>query len=375
MNIPIDPQDLLYTNNFINTDLLTDKEINKNIKNYDNLKKKIKNKKINRLDFLEDNNDNINKVNQNQFPSKNKNRYPIFSETINDIVENKYKKIYKTNLYINSEDRNNTLNLFPNNYNIEVPKLFNNIQKVVLKDVNISNFLPPINETNNIFCWQYLNLEAINFQKINYDIIPCIKNDNFIGIPYSNLKNSYSIKSLDELTFKCYLKYSNPSVEDFNDYLNNEINTNHDIRIEVPYRDEIVPNTNSNASMKSLFYFNIDIDNGKVDVINRIEELSILGIQTFGKLNFSEIINYDIFNSYIKTSLNSSILDSSSVYLLIEYNGDYINYIQQTPGYPLVITDCPNIDGFNKNVLNMTELFSSNLYYDYMNKDQAEKNL
>ena len=36
MNIPIDPQDLLYTNNFINTDLLTDKEINKNIKNYDN---------------------------------------------------------------------------------------------------------------------------------------------------------------------------------------------------------------------------------------------------------------------------------------------------------------------------------------------------
>ena len=376
MNIPINPQDLLYTNNFIDTDLLSQKEINKNVKNYNNFRRRISRKDNEQSNFIEDSTDNINKINQSQFPSKNnKNRYPIFSETVNDIVEDKYKKIYKTNLYIYSEDRNKTLNLYPNNYNIEIPKLFNNIQKIVLKDINISNFLTPINETNNILCWQYLNLEVINFEKINYNIIPCIKSDGFVGIPYSNLKDSFSNEPLAKLTNKCYFKYSNPSLEDFNNYLNNEINNNHKISIEEPYKDELVSNSNLDGVMKSLFYFDIDIDSGKIDVINRIEELSIVAIQTFGKLTYNEIMNYDMFNNYIKTSLSLSQLTSNSVYFIIEYNGNYINHIQQTPGNPLVITDCPSIDGFDKHVLNMTELYSANMYYDYMSTIKAKENL
>lgn len=375
MNIPIDPQDLLYTNQFINSNLITNQERKKNIKNFGDLQRKLEKTKNQEYNYLEDSTKNINKVSQNEWPSKNKNRYPLFSESINDIVENKYKKVYKTNLYINSKDRNKTLYLFPNNYQIEIPSVFNNIQKIVLKDVYIPNYLTPINETNNILCWQYLNLEVINLLKINYNIIPCIKSESFIGIPYTNLKDSYTKLSLQELTNKCYFKYSNPSIEEFNEYINKEIQTKHIINEEIPYKNELIPTMNNNGLMKTLFYIDIDSNSGKVNIINRLEELSILGIQTFGKLTLSEINNYDIYHSYIKTKISTSNLNPNSVYFLIEYNGNYINYIQQTPGYPLIITDCPSIEGFNKYILNLTELYSANMYYDYMSVSEADKTL
>ena len=85
--------------------------------------------------------------------------------------------MYKTNLYIYSKDRNPTLNLFPSDYNIQIPKSFNNIKKIVFKDMYLPNYITPINdEKNNVLASNSLNLDVLNNEKINYDIIPCIKN-------------------------------------------------------------------------------------------------------------------------------------------------------------------------------------------------------
>lgn len=376
MNTPIDPQDLLYTNKFINTNLINNAQIKKNIKNYNEFKTNYEKEQKFDDNYLQNANINVNKVNQNHFPSKFKNRYPVFSDSINDIIENKYKKIYKTNLYIYSKDRNKTLHLFPNNYELEVPKLFNNIRKIILKDVYIPNYLTPINETNNVLCWQYLNLDVLNLEKINYNIIPCIKREGFIGIPYSNLKDSYSEVELSKLTNKCFFKYSNPSVEDFNDYVRNETMKNsHNIELESPYNDELLPETMTKSLMRTLFYFDINKESGKVRVINRLEELSILGIQTFGKLSISEIKNYDIYDSYISTKISGSFLNPNAMYILLEYSGNYMNFIQQTQGNPLIITDFPKIDSYSQNIINFTELYNTNLYYDYLSKEEADNNL
>lgn len=375
----MDPQDLLYTNNFISPTLISQNEIKNVSKNYSEFnkifKKEIKYTNRSENNFLENNPENVNKVNQELFQSKNKNRYPIFDKGIQDITSNKYKKLYKTNLYIYSKDRNPTLNLFPSDYNIQIPKSFNNIKKIVFKDMYLPNYITPINDENNILAWQYLNLDVLNNEKINYDIIPCIKNVSIKGIPYSNLKNSYSEVDLNELTKKCYLKYANPSIEDFNDYIRSETKKiNHNILIENPYKDEIKQETDLRSVKPTLIYFDINTENNKVEVINRIEELEICSIQTFGNLTLSEINNYDIFNNYITTNFTTSQLNDNSVYITLVYNSFLNNFINNS-GFPLIITQCIDVGGINKEVINMTEIYDENLYNNFFTMAVSKENL
>ena len=108
------------------------------------------------------------------------------------------------------------------------------------------------------------------------------------------------------MTKKCFLKYANPSIEDFNDYIRSETKKiNHNILIENPYKDEIKQETDIKSVKPTLIYFDINTENNKVEVINRIEELEICSIQTFGNLTLSEINNYDIFNNFNLSQLNS----------------------------------------------------------------------
>ena len=58
-------------------------------------KKEIKYTNRSENNFLENNPENVNKVNQELFQSKNKNRYPIFDKGIQDITSNNTKNCIK----------------------------------------------------------------------------------------------------------------------------------------------------------------------------------------------------------------------------------------------------------------------------------------
>ena len=80
-----DPQDLLYTNQFISTDILSDKELTKETEYYDRFKNYVDNgssdeiKKYIDKDLYESDPVNINRILHKKWPlNGNKNHYPLF---------------------------------------------------------------------------------------------------------------------------------------------------------------------------------------------------------------------------------------------------------------------------------------------------------
>ena len=170
----MDPSDLLYTNQFISEKPITIENINRNSENYYNFIKTKRNVNKPIKDYLLNDqltNQKINKNLKNNWPSYNNNKSPVLSSTIEDVTKNDYSKRYLTSVVIDSRDRDLNTNISPNNYTINLPKQFQNIEKIEVKDIQLKNNIPVINETNNTFSWSYPS---------QGDTLECINNDKFL---------------------------------------------------------------------------------------------------------------------------------------------------------------------------------------------------
>ena len=208
MSNSMDPQDLLYTNSFVNTDILSEKNIVNESKNYKRYQDYV-NKNLNLTrDYLNNNGEdgdpiNITKTLNSPWPAaEHKNRYPIFNKGILDVVENKYKKRCKTELSISSNDRDISKYLYPNNYKVSLNKVFYNIEKIRLKQIRIPNFYKSINFHKNLLQWQYPNINSLIKSNSDYNLIPTLyfPKENTEGIAYSSFPSAVSTKSLITLS-------------------------------------------------------------------------------------------------------------------------------------------------------------------------------
>ena len=142
-----DPQDLLYTNNFISTNILTDKQLSEESNYYDRFKNYIDNEDTSEVvkyiddDANESSPVNLEKTLNTKWPIySNKNHYPLFDTYINDISTNRYKKEFVTKVNIDSLNRN--VSLYPNSNSFLLPfsRVFNNVKKVVINNIIFSIF-------------------------------------------------------------------------------------------------------------------------------------------------------------------------------------------------------------------------------------------
>ena len=172
----MNPQDLLYTNSFVDTNVISSHNLVEHTKHYKQYQGHIHKKRNPTAEYVNKNKHTNDKINYDKRMSdpaptqSNNNIKPLFSKSLNDIVENKYTKTYKTAVSIYSEDRDKSVYMVPNNYIINLGKDFTNINKIKLVDIDIPAIIPPINKFNNIIKWIYPT-EAL-MKECNYQLIP-----------------------------------------------------------------------------------------------------------------------------------------------------------------------------------------------------------
>ena len=380
--------DLLYTNRFYSKQDLNENKIENKTKNQNNYNNFLRNTQNKTNNFLKKNiltNDllpvtkNINK----RYPSNlNKNTYPILSDTFQDMSEDKYYKIRKTSVSIYSEDRDKVDSIMPNNYNVFLNRKFCNIQKIVLKDITISNTIQTINYNNNTLFWQYPTKNELILTGSDNQLIPSKNNDIF----FSDYPNSVNNSPSEQLIYGYKFPISFLSVDEFKPFIKKNINSNvfhgkksiYDLDI-IELKDNKQNTTNEWEPFRNLqrkfelpFYknntirednmlMNIDIntDNHIVSVVNRIEEVNILSVQTFYNDTSNQLDND--FGSFLPSP--SATLLRNRIYITCLKNSN-LGFISRksTNIFPLVISNINRIGGINGELLNNTCFFDENIY-------------
>ncbi len=394
----MNPGDLLYTNVFETTNVLSSNDLNQSKENYTRFRNYVGGRQIESNEYIrEDTKEsdpmNINKMNQDPWPSDlRKNHYPKFSSTLKDISDNRYQKSRITKISVNSRDRNIANYLFPNDFGIPFDRVFTNVQYIRLTDLCFPNFFPPINNYNNCLAWQYASQQLLISNLIDDNIIPVPI--NYKTISYSAFNNAvsniplgesnklvyqtfipegnYTVKSLVEqirvstaqVVHGCsYLNY----VDLFKKNLSNETqpgNTKWKEEYEEPYYS-----TKVGVNTPTLMKFSINPVKNTVFAVNRMEEIEVLAVQTFEDgTTASDLTEYDVFNPYVTSTVNS--FSSNYIYVTVKDLKTSTSLWETTTAdpnpFPLVLTDVAgDIGNIPNEFFNYTEFFDLNIYLSY----------
>ncbi len=414
----MDINDLLYTNQFISNETLNENSNLNQFNKYMNAHNKPTQNYL-KNNMYENNPINIQQSLSKKWPSLlNKNTYPTFDTFTNDMIKETFQKSILTNISVNSKDRDLAKYIYSNDFFIPFSKQFTNIDKLVIKDIIFPNNYPPINNTNNILAWQYASKNDLLSYNIDQSIIPqpnIINNIEIQTIFYSELVSTkiiedksytlYSVSSIDNpqnLVYQTNINsgyYNTEELEDaFNKitnktvhgatYLNlktleltniTPLNNNNINTLFIPSRnsqwkyqfEEPYYSTNLNVNTPHNFTLNINTQTHEVKVVNRMEKLNIVAIQTFGALEN----NYETSDIFYNYSLNpnkntDNYIDNSYIYITIPYQKEITSfYFDENLSstfinpFPLVISGLKDIIGnIDNEYFNFTTFFDLAIY-------------
>ena len=390
-----DPQDLLYTNNFVSTTILSESSIVDETKYYDRFKKYIENDINNQYNEYLDNDENetdqlnLNKSLYKKWPvDSKKNHYPLFDTYTNDISVNRYKKNIVTKINIDTINRDYVKYINPNNLTMDFSKVFDNIEKIIINDIDIKNNNKSITNYNNNLSWQYASQNFLVSNNINSDIIPVpdsnrtIKYDYLPNSVYKYTTNNNSfIYNIDNyLVYQTNITPGFYSIKSLIDNIRTNTSlikhgkkgsktTSYDLKIvEEPYISYPKKYDTSH-----LFTCDINPETNVVKFVNRIEEINIVAIQTFSpyEMNYQ---NLDIFYYYssMYSSSNPYVLNNNYIYITVPANSETsyqyyynLNNVISPNAFPLVITNLKNnVGGINYDLINYTTFFDVNIYLE-----------
>jgi hypothetical protein len=403
-----DPQDLLYTNNFIETNTLSKQQIEQDTQYYDRYINFLDNNPNNQVqeyldtNLYESDEVNIQQTNNKPWPiDLKKNRYPLMDNLSKDISVNRYTQEQVLNLTVNSDERDTNYFPYTTEFQVTLPAPLNNVKSIELTEICLPSYNDNITNMNNNFAWQFFTNYFTN--NINsFNIIPyCDINRkiSYYSLPYSTYKidiNKYGINYNPELYLTYQINIPSGHYE-INLLLNNikiltknvlhgsfDINTISlfqntsksripDMELppimEEPYNSFPYLQYSSN-----LWNFEINLNNDAFFAVNRMEELNIVSYQTFiqpkDPYTDSEWQDLDIFYNY---SDNPGNLDPKYIYITVPYQKDVTNFWYEESAnnpffpsaFPLVLTGLATVDDnlntFMRN-LNMTPFFDLNIY-------------
>jgi len=384
-----DPQDLLYTNQFVSGNILSNEQMQNETKYYSRFKNYIDNGLVEETQKYVNDNEyenshlNINKTIFKKWPvNGNKNHYPMFDDFTNDVSSNNYKKEIITKVNIDCNNRDIAYNPNSNSFTVPLNKTFNNINKVIINDLVFPNTNQSVTNVNNSLAWQYASKNSLLEGNIDNSIIPVP--DNKRTISYSSLPNSvycYNTSSgiLPDLgnylvyqttitpgyynieTLIRNIQFSTSKITHGSNNLKNNISI-----IEQPY--VAYP---KRIGTPHLFRVDIDPLSSIVKFVNRIEEINIAAIQTFSPYNNNFLLS-DIFyekSTQYQTN-NYYTLDTKYIYIVVPASNDttsqyYLNpdCIYTPNAFPLVITDLKtNVGNIDYRLINYTEFYDVEIY-------------
>ncbi len=404
----MDPQDLLFTNTFVNENVINKKELQESSKNYFRFKKYVENNLNETNDYINDDSKesdpfNINKTLQEPWPTNlKKNHYPLFDEYQRDISKSRYHKEIVSRISIESKNRDTSKYLYPNNFFIPFNKVYTNIREIKINDICMPNFFPPVTNYNNNITWQYATSAILQNFGIDDNIIPVPNNSNTIN--YSTV-NPFSVYKTTDTSFQIAYQINIPegyyntkqlenaikresseivhgsTIQNINfldrnrgDPINNNIYP-WKFPFEQPYystSSSVPPNPyNPGKNTPTLLKCTINPIDSTVFFVNRMEELEIVALQTFETFNItnSTQAQMDIFHPFIVGG--SVTIDPKYIYLTVNigtttslqwfdlvYSG-----VQKANPFPLVITDLKgSIGNINCDLLNYTEFWDELIY-------------
>jgi hypothetical protein len=386
-----DPQDLLYTNQFISTNILSESELANETNYYDRFTKYVNNETKNDIQEYIENNDyetsdiNIDKTLNKPWPVGNKkNHYPLFDSYTNDISVNRYKKEIITKVNIDSRNRDIEKYPYPYIFSLPFPKVFRNIKKFVINDIICPNIIHSVSNYNNNLAWQYASENFLVNNNIDVSIIPVPDKARLVS--YSSLPNSvysYSVSagSGNIPTLDNYLLYQTELPEGNYTVINmiksikyytsiilhgSNISKNNTNIVEQPYLG--YPRR---LGTPHLFSTDINVESNAVKFVNRIEEVNISAFQTFSPYdtNFSDDDIFYKFSSQYLENIPYN-LNNNYVYILVPAISDTtyqyylnINCIYSPNAFPLVITNLDfSVGNIDPNIINYTPFYDIQIY-------------
>jgi hypothetical protein len=386
-----DPQDLLYTNQFISENILSNEELTREASYYDRFKNYIDNSTKSDIENYVENNNyetsdiNIDKTLDKKWPVNNKkNHYPIFDTYINDISANRYKKEIISKINIDSRNRDYSKYLYPNSFSIEFPKIYTNIKKIEINDIIFPNVIKSVTSYNNNLAWQYPSENYLINANIDLSIIPVpnkSKQISYVSLPnstysYNVTDGSGYIPDLDNyLVYQTQIQSGNYTIKTMENII--KATTSHVIHganlsaentniVEQPYVSYPL-----RLGTPHLFRTNIDPITNVVKFVNRIEEVNVSAIQTFSpyEKDFKQNDMFYYFSSKYSAT-EEYTLNTKFIYILVPAYNDItyqyylnINCIYSPNPFPLVITGLENYVGnLDPELINFTEFYDINIY-------------
>ncbi len=388
-----DPQDLLYTNNFISSTVLSNKQLNENAGYYDrfidyedNIRKDDYDQYINN-DSYESSDVNKNNTLNNKWPvGKNKNHYPLFDKFMGDISEGKYKKEIITKVNVDSNNRDLSIYKNSNKFTIPLNQVYNNITKVILSDIIFPNLNTSVTNYNNNIAWQYASKNYLVVNDIDTNIIPVPESSTLPSIAYSSLPfsvfdyttiipNTYASNVDNYLVYQCEIEPGYYTVSTMASNLiqrmsnivhgNNAIVDKNNI-VEQPYSS--FP---KKIGTPQLFDISVNDITSIVKFVNRIEEEKISAIQCFSPYE-TDFANKDPFYYYSSQYPinNNYTLNTNYIYVIVpaKFESTYqyfynINCLNNCNAFPLVMTELvDDIGGIAADILNYTTFFDLSIY-------------
>ena len=379
----MDPQDLLYTNQFISEKVLSTSEIEDSNKYYYRFQNDFVKNNISETDYYinqdteESDPINLNKTLNQPFPvNQNKNHYPLFDKYMQDIVSNRYVKEVITKVNIDSYNRDKGLYQSSSLFSIEFPRVFNNVTKVIMDDIIFPNVSESFSNYINNIAWQYASANYLLVYNIDTQIIPVpdpLRLISYSKLPYSVYINE-GAKSLsyieNSLVYQTNISPGFYSVADLTQGIElSSQNVPHgytylqttDI-MEEPYNS--FPDLQGTPTLMNV---SINPTDNIVNFVNRMEEIEISTIQTFSTTENNFSLN-DIFYNF--TNQTNYYMNPNFVYITLPYRYGTTSQYYPNPGnpfspsaFPLVINNLlVSIGNLNYKLFNYVEFFDINIY-------------
>ena len=223
-----------------------------------------------------------------------------------------------THVIIDSRNRNHNEYPIPNNYKIEMSRLFSNIKRIRLIDINMSNSIPPLNLRNNSLIWEYPSSEeASQINNINIPTSSLGINKIFFGINIP--EGFYTTNSLPTL-------------------LENLLSN-------IPHKTEF---DEAPSGSNHRFTVRINPQTQVVHIVNRIETLPVYAIQTILTASDDVFASFRVGPAPIPAACDDAFIVTFKKKLM----GD---------PYPLVITDSPVIADISSTIINFQTYFEESI--------------
>jgi len=364
----MNPDDLLYTNTFVNTNPLTQREVQKNANEYipyRNLKGETVNNVRDQLERTGFTDSSMNRVAKEANPWSRGyygNQQPMLSEFGKDIAESTYFK-YRSN-YINVDSRMRDVDLYttPNNYSIFLGRKFNNVETVKLIDYFFPEMEYPINSTNNVILWYTVPFEIIDYLTNNVPYDPYIGSDydqykinicgwyiNFsqlintnVGITYRELYNNNLLSCLNKIEISPGFYTTEQLSQKIRDEFQKTtfFNSNVYDKSYKEYNGNLGSETFKFKDRPQFVDVRIDPETSNVQFLLRYEEFRVESIATYYNKNY-----FDLEMKVVDSSVPST---------------EFLELIQNDL-YPLVITGFPEIGGYTGKIVDYLEFVPKNI--------------